>query len=170
MEAFTKKDIKPSFTPCFFKKSSLYALRSSIARVISHSWKVFNIAAVFWAPFNRSAIVLRILVSFSRCSSRFPDTSFAGVGSCALGLLCAGFSSRLASTGWPQIFFLLPSQVQIHSLPFQVQILSLPKSQFFVFPQPSPDDSSSSCNKHRPFSINPLQRKAFSTSNNTNRL
>ena len=36
-QALVKNDMKPSFTPCFFSKTSLYSLRSSMMPVMSTS-------------------------------------------------------------------------------------------------------------------------------------
>ncbi len=47
MQAFTKKPMKPSFTPCFFSNRSLYWLRTAIIVDMSTSLKVVSMAAVF---------------------------------------------------------------------------------------------------------------------------
>ena len=47
LSALVKNDIKPSFTPCFFKNRSLYSALRSITAVISTSLYVVSIAAVF---------------------------------------------------------------------------------------------------------------------------
>ena len=47
--ALMKKDINPSFTPCFATKSSWICLRSFITADISASLKVVRMAAVCWA-------------------------------------------------------------------------------------------------------------------------
>ena len=59
MQAFTKKPMKPSFTPCFFSNSSLYWLRSAITALMSTSLKVVSMAAVFCASLRRRAMVWR---------------------------------------------------------------------------------------------------------------
>jgi hypothetical protein len=66
--AFTKKLMKPSFTPCFFSKTSLYWLRRSMTPDMSTSLKVVSMAAVFWASFSRRAMVWRRRVIFTRSS------------------------------------------------------------------------------------------------------
>src|SRR5260221_1925143 len=73
MQAFTKNDMKPSFTPCFFSKPSLYWSRSAITALMSTSLKVVSMAAVFCASLRRSAIRLRRRVMRTR-SSRGPDS------------------------------------------------------------------------------------------------
>src|SRR3546814_6462180 len=44
--ALVKNDEKPSFTPCFFSKASLYCCRRAITALMSHSLKVVSMAAV----------------------------------------------------------------------------------------------------------------------------
>ena len=51
--------MKPSRTPCFFSKLSLYSARSAITSLMSTSLKVVSWAAVFCDSFRRSAMVLR---------------------------------------------------------------------------------------------------------------
>jgi hypothetical protein len=58
VQAFTKNDMKPSFTPCFFSNPSLYFLRRSMTAVMSTSLKVVSMAAVFCASFRRLAMRL----------------------------------------------------------------------------------------------------------------
>src|ERR1035437_9138320 len=55
--AFTKNDMNPSFTPCFFMKSSCTRLRSSMTSDMSTSLKVVRIAAVCWALTSWVAIL-----------------------------------------------------------------------------------------------------------------
>ena len=52
-QAFTKKPMKPSFTPCFFSNTSLYCARSRHDAPMSTSLKVVSMAAVFCASFRR---------------------------------------------------------------------------------------------------------------------
>ena len=67
-QAFTKKPMKPSFTPCFFSNTSLYWLRSAMTLVMSTSLKVVSMAALVCASFRRRAMVWRSLVIFTRSS------------------------------------------------------------------------------------------------------
>ena len=67
-QALTKKPMKPSFTPCFFSKTSLYCARSAITSLMSTSLKVVSMAAVFCASFRRRAMVWRSLVMRTRSS------------------------------------------------------------------------------------------------------
>ena len=99
-QAFTKKLMKPSFTPCFFSKTSLYWLRSAMVAVMSTSLKVVSIAAMFCASFRRRAIVWRrrdIDTRSSRAASDGADGALAaGAGAAGMtrGLMsAAGFSS-----------------------------------------------------------------------------
>ena len=48
----TKADMKPSFTPCFSRKASLYSLRRPMMPDMSTSLNVVSIAYVFCAPFS----------------------------------------------------------------------------------------------------------------------
>ncbi len=57
--AFTKKDMKPSFTPCFFSKPSLYFARTSITALRSTSLNVVSCACVCCASSRRSAMRAR---------------------------------------------------------------------------------------------------------------
>src|SRR5581483_724939 len=75
--AFTKKPMKPSFTPCFFSKRSRYWVRSAITALMSTSLKVVSMAAVFCASLRRRAMVWRSRDMRTR-SSR--DASSAGDG------------------------------------------------------------------------------------------
>src|SRR5262249_51251192 len=54
--ALTKKPMKPSPTPCFFWKASLYFARSSITRDRSASLNVVRMAALLCAASSRSAM------------------------------------------------------------------------------------------------------------------
>ncbi len=73
--AFTKKDMKPSFTPCRLRNSSCISLRSPMTVLMSHSLKVVRMAAVCWA--------------MTSCESR--SCGAAGSSSCAW---CAGRPGR----------------------------------------------------------------------------
>ena len=66
--ALVKKPMKPSFTPCFFSKMSLYFVRSAITALMSTSLKVVSMAAVVCASLRRRAIVWRSLVMRTRSS------------------------------------------------------------------------------------------------------
>mmetsp|Transcript_5901 Transcript_5901/g.7445 ORF Transcript_5901/g.7445 Transcript_5901/m.7445 type:complete len:320 (-) Transcript_5901:361-1320(-) len=72
VDALIKHDMKPSFTPCFFAKSSLYLDRRDMREDISTSWKVVRRAAVFCADLRRSATRFRRVDIFVRRSVRFP--------------------------------------------------------------------------------------------------
>ena len=92
--------MKPSFTPCFFSKTSLYWLRSAMMAVMSTSLKVVSMAAVFCASFRRRAMVWRrrdIRTRSSRAASDGADGALAaGAGAAGMtrGLMsAAGFSS-----------------------------------------------------------------------------
>src|SRR6185295_13612755 len=67
-QAFTKKPMKPSFTPCFLSNSSLYWLRRCITAPMSTSLKVVSMAAVLCASLSRRAMVWRNRVIFTRSS------------------------------------------------------------------------------------------------------
>src|SRR6478736_2649179 len=64
--ALVKKDMKPSFTPFFFTKSSWYLARRAITADISTSLNVVSIAASCWAATRREAIVWRSLLILVR--------------------------------------------------------------------------------------------------------
>ena len=94
VQAFTKKPMKPSFTPCFFSNRSLYWLRRLISGCMSTSLKVVSMAAVFWASFRRRAMVWRSLVILTRSSRAASLTgdgarTATGAGAAAAGGLAA---------------------------------------------------------------------------------
>src|SRR5205823_12671314 len=70
--AFTKNDMKPSFTPWFFSNFSLYRLRRSMTACILTSLKVVRIAAVDCDCTRRSATRWRKRDIGTRCSGRAP--------------------------------------------------------------------------------------------------
>ena len=77
MQAFTKKPMKPSFTPWRFSNSSLYSVRSFMIALMSTSLNVVSIAAVFCASLRRRAMVWRSRVMRTR-SSRAASLAAAG--------------------------------------------------------------------------------------------
>ena len=96
MQARVKKLMKPSFTPCFFSKLSLYRFLSAMMLLMSTSLKVVSMAAAFWASFSRRAMVWRRRVIRTR-SSRSPAARGAG-GSAATAGEATG-SGGLAGAG-----------------------------------------------------------------------
>ena len=70
--ASVKKLIKPNFTPCFSKNSSLYSLRKSKIGFISTSLKVVSIAVSFFTVTNLLANLRRRLLIFLRVCARSP--------------------------------------------------------------------------------------------------
>ena len=68
MQAFTKKPMKPSFTPWRFSNSSLYSFRSFMTALMSTSLNVVSMAAVFCASLRRRAMVWRSRVMRTRSS------------------------------------------------------------------------------------------------------
>mmetsp|Transcript_29736 Transcript_29736/g.45496 ORF Transcript_29736/g.45496 Transcript_29736/m.45496 type:complete len:245 (-) Transcript_29736:354-1088(-) len=106
VEAFTKALMKPNFTPCFSKNDSLYFLRVSIKLLISTSWNVVNIAAVFWASLRRAATRWRIRDILVRRSVRCPRKAVAvaangtaGAGGGVAGAVGGGVGGAAAATG-----------------------------------------------------------------------
>ena len=81
MQAFTKKPMKPSFTPWRFSNSSLYWFRSSMIALMSTSLNVVSMAAVFCASLRRRAMVWRSRVILTR-SSRAASFGTEGARSC----------------------------------------------------------------------------------------
>src|SRR3984957_9165836 len=78
-QARTNTLMKPRRTPlCFFSKASRYSARRAITADMSTSLKVVSIAAVFWASFNRSAMVRRRRVILTRCSRGSSGRAGAG--------------------------------------------------------------------------------------------
>src|SRR5262245_49512583 len=78
--AFTKNDMKPSFTPCSFSKRSLYWLRSVMTACMLTSLKVVSIAAVCWDCTSRSAMRARSRDIGTRCSGRSPSAPRSTAG------------------------------------------------------------------------------------------
>src|SRR5258707_190216 len=68
--AFTKNDMKPSFTPCSFSNLSLYLLRRSITGAMFTSLNVVRMALVCCDSSRRSAIRARRRDIGTRCSGR----------------------------------------------------------------------------------------------------
>ena len=93
MLAFTKKDMKPSFTPCSFSKRSLWRARSSPMAVRSISLKVVSKAAFCCACSSLSAMRRRRRVIGTRCSARAPGTATGPAAGAAAGAT-AGATSR----------------------------------------------------------------------------
>src|SRR5215472_9337769 len=87
-QAFTKKPMKPSFTPCVFSNRSLYWLRRCITALMSTSLKVVSMAAVFCASLSRRAMVARSRVIFTR-SSRAASSGTEGARTCTAAAGCA---------------------------------------------------------------------------------
>lgn len=75
--ALTKGDMKPSLTPCFLAKASLYLFRIWITLVMSTSLKVVSMAYVFCASFSLCAILWRMRLIFTLCSVLAPTTGAA---------------------------------------------------------------------------------------------
>ncbi len=95
-DAAVKNDIMPSLTPWVFSKASLYRARVSIIGSRLTSLNVVNMAAVFCACFNRSAIFARKRLIGTRRSFR-PANVAAGAAGAAAGALSgadAGSSRR----------------------------------------------------------------------------
>src|SRR5262249_25660800 len=87
-QAFTKKPMKPSFTPCVFSNRSLYWLRRCITALMSTSLKVVSMAAVFCASLSRRAMVARSRVIFTR-SSRAASSAGDGARTCTAAAVWA---------------------------------------------------------------------------------
>ena len=102
--AFTKNDMKPSFTPCFLMNSSCTCLRRSITALMSTSLKVVRIAAVCWALtrcvaiLRRSIDILRRVVRPSVTGS-VETRSAAAAGGVKSGFAAAGAATAGAATG-----------------------------------------------------------------------
>src|SRR6478609_10689850 len=75
--ALVKKDMKPSFTPFFFTKSSWYLARRAITADMSTSLKVVSMAASCWAATRREAIVWRSFDIFVRVWRPLEDAAGA---------------------------------------------------------------------------------------------
>mmetsp|Transcript_84776 Transcript_84776/g.182832 ORF Transcript_84776/g.182832 Transcript_84776/m.182832 type:complete len:327 (-) Transcript_84776:144-1124(-) len=94
--------MNPSFTPCFFSNSSLCILRISMRGPMSTSWKVVNMAAVFWASFSLCAMRCLMRVIFTRVSPRLflagaaEEPAGAGVATGLAGVFAAAFSAGAA--------------------------------------------------------------------------
>mmetsp|Transcript_5540 Transcript_5540/g.14380 ORF Transcript_5540/g.14380 Transcript_5540/m.14380 type:complete len:311 (+) Transcript_5540:345-1277(+) len=107
--ALTNTDMKPSFTPCFSWKISLYCFLNCIMLVMSISLKVVSMAKVFWAPFRRSAMRFLIRVIATRLSLGWPASALgvagaagagaAGVGAAGAFFFGAGFSAGFSAAG-----------------------------------------------------------------------
>ena len=87
--ALTKKDMKPSFTPCSFSKRSLYFARISITGAMLTSLKVVRMAAVDCDCTRRSAMRARRRDIGTRCSGRPARMAsiLTGAGGCASAAL-----------------------------------------------------------------------------------
>ncbi|MCY1232469.1 hypothetical protein D9M72_449610 [compost metagenome] len=97
--AFTKNDMKPSFTPCSFSKRSLYLLRRSITGFMLTSLKVVRMALVDCDCSRRSAIRARRRLIGTRSSGRSPSAakSTGAETCCSAGLAAAGAGAALAA-------------------------------------------------------------------------
>ena len=115
--ARTNIDMKPRRTPCFFSKPSLYFARISMARVISTSFQVVSMAAVFWASFRRDAITLRSRVIFTRSSSGFSGRGGRASKDGRAGALPGVAAGRLAGLEPPCMKFTTSALVRRPSLP-----------------------------------------------------
>src|ERR1044071_1173152 len=91
--AFVKNDMKPSFSPCFFTKSSWYLARRPMTADMSTSLNVVSIAASCCAATRRCAIFARSGVILRRVW-REP-----GAGAGAVAGLGAGEGLGLAAEG-----------------------------------------------------------------------
>ena len=79
--AFTKKDMKPSFTPCFARNASPCCSRSASTRAMSTSLKVVRIAAVCCASTSRRATVRRSgVIGTTRSRAAAPSRARGGRG------------------------------------------------------------------------------------------
>src|SRR6187549_1697070 len=90
--ALVKKDMKPSFTPWRFSKTSLYCARRAMTLVMSTSLKVVSWAAVFCDSFRRRAMVWRRRVILTRSSRGWSARGGSGRG-------CSGRSRRGGADG-----------------------------------------------------------------------
>ena len=86
--ALTKKDMKPSLTPCSLTKASWNFLRSSMTGAMFTSLKVVRMALVACDCSRRSATRARRRVMGTRCSGRLPRSGAAGPLTC--GRLAVG--------------------------------------------------------------------------------
>src|SRR5438067_2014603 len=100
--AFTKKDMKPSLTPCSFSNLSLYLLRRSMTGAMLTSLKVVRIALVDCDCSRRSAIRARRRLIGTRSSGRSPRlaTGAATCGRAAFGA-CAASGAGAAGAVTP---------------------------------------------------------------------
>src|SRR5512135_1649148 len=101
--ALTKKDMKPSLTPCSFSNLSLYLLRKSITGCMLTSLNVVRIAAVDCDCTRRSATRCRRRDIGTRCSGREPsaegnETGGGGALGLAVGAGDGFFASTTAAT------------------------------------------------------------------------
>ena len=94
----TKKDMKPSFTPCLLVNSSCISLRSAMTPLMSHSLNVVRIAAVCCAMTSCAAILRRRGVSFFRAVRGSSGAVIFGFGAGASSFLC-GAGAGLVSGG-----------------------------------------------------------------------
>src|SRR6185312_2888030 len=90
--ALTKTDMKPSFTPCFFSKRSLYRVRKSMRFERSASLKVVSVAVAFCEASRRSAMRRRICDIGSRVV-RWLAAGRAGSTGCGRGSGARGAAS-----------------------------------------------------------------------------
>ena len=83
--AFTKKDMKPSFTPYCFSNFSLYLARKSIIGFMFTSLNVVRMAFCDWDCSRRSATRWRRRLIGTRCSTRSPSGTATAGAAAALG-------------------------------------------------------------------------------------